>query len=112
MHDGRRVDVVALAGKTGFVYIFDRATGEPLWPIDERPVPQSTVPGEQSWPTQPFPTVIPPFSRQTFTADDVNPYLMTTEERESWRTRIRAARNEGLFTPPTVGVETVAIPGA
>lgn len=111
-HEGRQVDVVALAGKTGFLYVFDRVTGEPLWPIEERKVPQSTVPGEQTWPTQPFPTVVPPFSRQTFTVDDINPYLMSAEERASWRTRIAAARNEGLFTPPTVGVETVAIPGA
>ena len=54
-HNGQRVDAVAFAGKTGFLYVFDRVTGGPLWPIEERPVPKSDVPGEQAWPTQPFP---------------------------------------------------------
>ena len=69
-HDGRRVDAVAHAGKTGFLYVFDRVTGEPLWPIEERPVSQSDVPNELSWPTQPYPTKPPAFARQSFTADD------------------------------------------
>ena len=72
---GARIDAVAFAGKTGFMYVFDRLTGEPLWPIEERPVPPSDVPGEQAWPTQPFPTVVPPFARQTWSLADVNPYL-------------------------------------
>jgi quinoprotein glucose dehydrogenase len=110
--NGRVRDVVALAGKTGFLYVFDRVTGEPIWPIEERPVPQSDVPGERSWPTQPFPTNPPPFARQTLTASDINPYVLTPEERENWRKRIANARNEGLFTPPAVGIDTVAIPGA
>ena len=55
-HNGRKVDVVAHAGKTGFLYVFERVTGRPLWPIEERPVDKSEVPFEQSWPTQPFPT--------------------------------------------------------
>ena len=63
-HDGKKVDAVAQAGKNGFLYVFDRVTGEPLWPIEERPVMQTDVPGEQTWPTQPFPTVVPPFNRQ------------------------------------------------
>ena len=59
-------------------------TGKPIWPIEERPVPQnSTVPGEALSPTQPFPTAPPPFSRQKFTADDVNPHILTPEEREA-----------------------------
>ena len=111
-HNGRTVDVVAQAGKTGFLYVFDRVTGEPLWPIEERPVPKSDVPGEQAWPTQPIPTRPPPFAPQTLTVHDVNPYILTSEERDSWRTRIANARNGGLFTPPAVGVDTVAIPGA
>ena len=68
--NGRTIDVVAQAGKTGFLYVFDRVTGEPIWPIEERPVPKSDIPGEQAWPTQPFPTAPPPFASQTFTADD------------------------------------------
>ncbi len=55
-HNGKKVDAVAHAGKTGFLYVFDRVTGKPLWPIEERPVPKSEMPGEQAWPTQPFPT--------------------------------------------------------
>ena len=111
-HDGRDIDVVAQAGKTGFLYVFDRVTGAPIWPIEERPVPQSDVPGEQSWPTQPFPTNPPPFATQTLSVDDINPYILTPEERESWRIRIGNARNLGLFTPPALGVDTISIPGA
>ena len=61
-HNGRTMDVVAQAGKTGFLYVFDRVTGEPMWPIEERRVPASEIPGEQAWPTQPFPTAPPPFA--------------------------------------------------
>ena len=74
-HNGKKVDAVAMAGKTGFLYVFDRVTGEPLWPIEERRVPASDMPGEQAWPTQPFPTVVPPFARQSFTVADISPYL-------------------------------------
>jgi glucose dehydrogenase len=98
--NGRTIDVVAMASKTGYLYVFDRATGTPIWPIEERPVPQkTTVPGEVLWPTQPFPTNPPPFSRQKFTADDLNPYILTPEEREQFRQRILKARNDGPFTP-------------
>jgi quinoprotein glucose dehydrogenase len=109
--DGKTLDVVAQAGKTGFLYVFDRVTGEPVWPIEERPVPKSDMPGEQAWPTQPFPTAPPPFAWQRFTADDINPYVLTDAEREEWKKRITAARNDGLFTPPTT-IDTVSIPGA
>ena len=74
-HDGKNVDVVAQPTKFGFLYVFNRVTGEPLWPIEERPVPQSDVPGEFSSPTQPFPTKPPAFARQSFTEKDINPYL-------------------------------------
>src|SRR5687767_3152 len=98
--NGRTVDVVAMASKTGYLYVFDRVTGQPIWPIEERPVPQKTeVPSEALWPTQPIPTKPPPFSRQKFTVDDLNPYILTTEEREQFRKRIANARNEGPFTP-------------
>jgi glucose dehydrogenase len=110
-HGGRSIDVVAQAGKTGYLYVFDRATGKPIWPIEERPVPQgTTVPGEKLSPTQPFPTRPEPFSRQSFTADDLNPYILTPEERERFRQRIAKARNEGPFTP--IGFEDVVhMPG-
>ena len=73
-------------------------TGKPLWPIEERPVPKSDVPGEVSSPTQPFPTKPPPFARQVFKPDDVNPF-MSPEEQERLRQAVRDAANDGLFTP-------------
>jgi len=79
-HDGRMVDVVAQPTKQGFLFVFDRVTGKPIWPVEERKVPKSDMPGEESWPTQPFPTAPPPFSRQRFTVDDVNPYLTDPKE--------------------------------
>lgn len=109
-HNGQRVDAVALAGKTGFLYVFNRVTGAPLWPIEERQVPKSDVPGEQAWPTQPFPTRPAPFARQTFTAEDVNPWLGTQEEYTAMKERVARARNEGLFTPPGL-VDTISMPG-
>ena len=109
-HNGKTVDAVALAGKTGFLYVFDRVSGEPLWPIEERPVPKSEMPGEKAAPTQPFPTVVPPFSAQKFTADDVNPYILTPEERSKWKDVVASARNEGLFTPPGMR-DTISMPG-
>ena len=69
------------------------------------------MPGEQAWPTQPYPTAPPPFARQKMTADDVNPYILTAEERAAWKDRISKMRNEGLFTPPGFE-ETVSLPGA
>ena len=98
--DGRTIDAVAMASKTGYLYVFDRVSGKPIWPIEERPVPQgTTVPGETLSPTQPIPTNPPPFSRQKFTADDLNPYILTAEERERFSQRILKARNDGPFTP-------------
>jgi glucose dehydrogenase len=110
-HNGQLVDIVAHAGKTGFLYVFNRVTGEPLWPIDERPVPASTVPGEQAWPTQPFPTKPAPFARQSLTENDLSPFFDDPAERERFAADIRAARNEGLFTPVTLGRYTVQMPG-
>jgi quinoprotein glucose dehydrogenase len=109
-HNGQRVDVVAHAGKTGFLYVFNRVTGEPLWPIDERPVPRSEIPGEQAWPTQPFPTKPAPFAKQSFTVDDVNPWLLTPDEYQKMRDRVAKARNEGMFTPPGF-TDTISMPG-
>lgn len=110
-HNGKAVDAVAQATKHGFLFVFERVTGEPLWPIEERPVPASDVPGEEAWPTQPFPTVLPPFARQTFTSDDLTSILITPEERVEWTKRLDAARR-GLFMPPSLTHETVSVPGA
>jgi quinoprotein glucose dehydrogenase len=108
-HNGKLVDVVAEANKEGFVWVFDRETGEPLWPIEERAVPHSDMPGEETWPTQPFPTKPPPFARQSFTVNDLNPF-MPSEEREHFREQMKSARNQGLFTPPSTE-NTVEMPG-
>lgn len=109
-HDGKMVDVVVQAGKNGFVYVFDRTNGKPIWPIEERPVPKSDVPGEESWPTQPFPMHIPPFARQKFTPDMVNPYIADPKEREAIKRQVEAARQEGIYTPPSLAT-TMETPG-
>ena len=100
-HDGKNVDAIAQPTKFGFLYVFNRVTGDPLWPIEERAVPQSDVPGEWSSPTQPFPTKPPPFARQSFTEKDINPYA-TEKEQATIRELLKTARNEGLFTPPSL----------
>jgi len=108
-HLGKNVDVVAQVSKQGFVWVFNRVTGEPLWPIEERPVPRSDMPREETWPTQPFPLKPPPFARQKFTAEDLSPFL-GPEERARFRDEILSARNEGLFTPPGRR-NTIQMPG-
>ncbi len=87
-HEGKTVDAVALASKNGFLYVFDRVSGKPLWPIEERPVPKSDVPGEFTAPTQPFPTVVPPFSRQSMTVKDMYDAFMTDEQKVWWKDRL------------------------
>ena len=109
-HNGKKVDAVAVAAKTGFLFVLDRVTGEPLWPIEERPVPKSEMLNEQSWPTQPFPTVIPPFNRQSVTIAELNPYY-TTSKRDSMITRLKAGKT-GLFQPLSDKYETFAMPGS
>ncbi len=108
-HNGKLVDVVAQPSKVGFLWVFDRETGKPLWPVEERPVPKSDMPGEITWPTQPFPSKPPAFARQAFTEKDLSPYL-TPEERTELQQQLRAAKNSGLFTPPSTQ-DTVEMPG-
>lgn len=98
--NGRTRQVVAQATKQGFLYVFDRKTGQPIWPIVERPVPQTDVPGEWTSPTQPFPTKPAPFAKQSFTEKDINPYL-PKEAQDELRARLRTYRNDGIFTPPS-----------
>ena len=107
-HNGRTRDVVVASAKTPWLYVFDRETGEPIWPIEERPVPKSDMPGEQSWPTQPYPTNPPPHARQSFGVEDISPYL-PADEAARFTTRLRAAKNLGLFTPINYA-DTVHIP--
>jgi quinoprotein glucose dehydrogenase len=109
-HNGSRIDAVAHAGKTGFLYVFNRVTGQPLWPIEERAVPKSDVAGEQAWPTQPFPTKPPAFAKQTFGIDDVNPWLLDPDQLAIVRERVTKARNDGIYTPPAL-IDTISMPG-
>jgi quinoprotein glucose dehydrogenase len=108
-HDGRNVDILAQASKQGFLYVFDRVSGTPLWPIEERPVPQTDAPGEQTSPTQPIPTMPPPFARQSFAERDINPFL-TPDEQAALREKLKTSRNEGVFTPPSLR-GTIEMPG-
>jgi glucose dehydrogenase len=108
-HNGEDVDVVVQGTKMGYVFVFHRDTGEPLWPIEEIEVPASDVPGEQTWPTQPLPTVPPPFARQSFTEADINPYI-SEEDQARVREQLRNSRNEGLYTPPSLE-GTIMMPG-
>ncbi|HUF73398.1 MAG TPA: PQQ-binding-like beta-propeller repeat protein [Gammaproteobacteria bacterium] len=107
--DGRQIEAVAQATKQGFLFVFDRLTGEPVWPIEERPVPQSDLPGEHTSPTQPYPTVLEPFAVLSFTADDINP-LLAPEDRERVAELLAGSRNEGLFTPPSFE-GSISMPG-
>ena len=110
-HEGRMTDIVAQATKTGHVFVFERETGEPLWPIEERAVPTiSSMPGEEPWPTQPFPTKPEPFVPLSLNIDeDINPYL-DPSERDSIVDAIRAMHYEGPFTPPSTQ-PTIQYPG-
>ena len=81
-----------------------------MWPIEERPVPKSEMPNEKSWPTQPFPTIVPPFNRQTVTVDDINPYYDSAKKADIIK-RITAAK-VGLYQPLSDKYETIAMPGS
>ena len=97
--DGRLIDAVAQPTKTGFVFVFDRETGEPLFPIEERPVPQSDIPGEKLSKTQPFPVRPPALVPQRITPETV--WAPTESHAKKCRKALSGLRNEGLFTPPT-----------
>jgi len=89
--------VVIQGNKAGLLYVLDRDTGKPVFPVEERPVPQSDVPGEKTSPTQPFPLAPPPLAAHTLTADEA--WGPTPEDREACRKTISQLRNEGIFTP-------------
>jgi quinoprotein glucose dehydrogenase len=99
---GKKIKAVAQLTKQAFTFVFDRVTGKPIWPIEERPVPQSDVPGERTSPTQPFPTKPAPFDRQGMTADDLVDF---TPEIKAEALRIASQYRMGpLFTPPSLVV--------
>lgn len=109
MRDGKAVDAVAQTTKQGFVFVFDRATGKPLFPIEERPFPPSTVPGEVAAKSQPIPLAPAPYARQRLTED-----LLTnrTPEAHAWAVdQFTHFRSAGLFLPFAVDQQTVVFPG-
>ena len=94
--NGKKVDAVVQVTKHGYVFVFERATGKPLFPIEERKAPASDLPGEEAWPTQPFPLKPAPFTRQTLTINDINPLAENYNELVK---TFKASRYEGAFTP-------------
>jgi len=107
-HDGKTVPVVIQGNKTGFLYVLDRDTGKPVFPVEERAVPQSDIPGEKASSTQPFPLFPPPLAPQHFSIEDA--WGPTPADREACKEAIGKLRNEGIFTPPSVQ-GTLAVPG-
>ncbi len=105
---GRRIDAVVQLTKQGFVFVFDRVSGEPVWPIEERAVPPSDMPGEQAWKTQPFPTQPPPISEQGVSLEDA--FDLTPALRDAARAELAKYRLGPLYTPPSLQ-GTVMRPG-
>ncbi len=107
--NGKFVKAVVQVTKQGFCFVFDRVTGKPIWPIEERPVPQSTVPGEKTSPTQPFPTKPAPFDRQGVTEEDIIDF---TPELHKQAIGVLKKYNYGpLFTPPSLAKPAIEMPG-
>jgi quinoprotein glucose dehydrogenase len=107
-HDGKKIPVVIQGNKTGFLYVLDRDTGKPIFPVEERVVPQSDVPGEKTSPTQPVPLAPPALAPQQVSLNDA--WGPTPADREACREAMRKLRNEGIFTPPSLQ-GTLAVPG-
>ena len=108
MHKGRAVDAVAQATKQGLLFVFDRVTGKPLFPVEERAVPQSDVPGERTSPTQPFPVLPAPFARQELTEEMLT--KRTPEAHAAVLARFKQLRSEGPFAPLGLGRKTIVFP--
>ena len=106
--DGSKIDAVAQTTKTGFLFVLERETGKPVFPVEERKVPVSLTPGEEAWPTQPFPLKPLPYARQHMTREDLTNFSPVAHD--SLVKRFNSLRYEGLFTPPDVR-GTLMIPG-
>jgi len=105
---GQSIPAIAQTTKQGYLYLFNRTTGAPLFPIENRPYPPSTTPGEQASPTQPYPTLPEPFARQALTEDTLT---NRTAEAHAWALqRFREVRHDGQFTPLSVGQDTFVYP--
>lgn len=107
-HGEGLVDAVAQVTKMGHLFLFDRETGAPLFPVEERPVPPSPVEGEKAWPTQPFPVAPPPYARQGFTEADVTD--ISPEARADILAQFDTVRSGPIFTPPSLE-GTIQLPG-
>lgn len=107
--NGKRIDAVAQTSKVGFLYVLNRETGESLFPVEERKVPASDVPGEEAWPTQPYPLKPAPYSRQEMTVEDLSNFS-TPAAHDSLVKKFNGLRYEGLFTPPSTR-GTLNLPG-
>ncbi len=109
-HKGKTIDAVAQTTKTGFVFLFDRQTGKPLFPVEEKPVPDSSeLVGEKVWPTQPIPSLPKPFVRQVFTENDIND-LVPDSSYQDVKTRLSKLKTGRMFTPSSKQ-GTVIFPG-
>jgi len=107
-HGGKRIDAVAQGTKHGLLFVFDRVTGAPLWPIEEKPEPKSDLKGEQTWPTQPFPVTPEPLMRQRYGEEDAS--TISPEAHALSLERIRSSPNFGPFPAPSLK-ETIMFPG-
>jgi quinoprotein glucose dehydrogenase len=108
--DGKKIEALAQITKNGYVYVFERATGKPIYDIKEIPVDTTNhLPGEKPSPTQPYPTVIEPFARQTITAHDINPYI-SKEEQAELRAKLSTYKFGNPFIPPSLGT-SIILPG-
>ena len=109
VHNGRHIDAVAQTTKQGYIYLFDRTNGEPLFPIVEQPYPASNVPGETTSPTQPKPQMPEPFARQILTENMLT--NRTPEAHQFALERFRTYRSDGQFVPLSVDKQTIVFPG-
>jgi quinoprotein glucose dehydrogenase len=107
IHDGKRIDVVAQITKQGHVFVFDRVTGKPLFPVEEKAFPMDAIAGEQPSPTQPIPLKPAPFTKQTFTEQDINPWA---SDREAIVATLRKARTGSPYIPLSEAM-TIFFPG-
>ncbi len=98
-HNGKMIDAVAQITKHGFVFVFDRTNGQPIFPIAEKPVPTNALPGEQPWPTQPIPTLPQPFARQHFGPEDVTD--LSPETHKQMMAKYNKVKYNTIFTPPS-----------
>ncbi len=107
--DGKPIDAVAQTTKTGFLFVLNRETGEPIFPVEERSVPASNIPGEEAWPTQPFPTMPLPYSKQHLSENDLSGF--TPESKKEVLDAFKRFRYEGIYTPPDTS-GTLLTPGS